>query len=238
MTALDHVDRRVNGSITPVALLCALLVAAAIACSPAASKGTMPPPAPNGQVDPEQVPDFIAYVGQSDHTIGWVPKACLGLDPSPREAAVQEEPCPVYADDLATLIGHEVPGKGYVPLGVDPNSVPPIPASVAPSPAGPSTAASTASAAPSLTDETAVVAIAERLTSIAGPWTVGGVRRGSYRELWQGSTSDVSGQGSADRQAKAAVVVWRVDLSGPSGVEELYIEAATGRLVDTIIQGN
>ena len=30
------------------------------ACSPFASKGTMPPPGPNGQVDASAAPDFIA----------------------------------------------------------------------------------------------------------------------------------------------------------------------------------
>jgi hypothetical protein len=35
----------------------------------------------------------------------------------------QEPPTPVYADDLWTLVGFMFPGKGFVPLGVDPNTV-------------------------------------------------------------------------------------------------------------------
>ena len=38
-----------------------------------------------------------------------------------------DESCPVYADDLITLVGHMVPGRGFVPLGVDPVDVPPFP---------------------------------------------------------------------------------------------------------------
>jgi hypothetical protein len=80
--------------------------------------------------------------------------------------------------------------------------------------------------------------VAERLTTIAGPWTIGDVQHGTYENLWQGSTNDMSGQGTADRAKKAARIVWRVDLAGPNGLEELYIDEATGQLLDTITQGN
>lgn len=43
---------------------------------------------------------------------------------------------------------------------------------------------------------------------------------------------------AADREAKGSKVVWRVDLSGPHGIEELYLDQATGQLVDAITQGN
>jgi len=87
----------------------------------------MPAAGPNGSVDERQVPDFIAFVGQADHVIGWVPKAYLIDDTLPDEAI------PVYADDLRTLIGHAVAGKGFVPLGVDASLVPDLPVHVAPS---------------------------------------------------------------------------------------------------------
>jgi hypothetical protein len=54
----------------------------------------------------------------------------------------------------------------------------------------------------------------------------------------QGSTNDPSGQGAADRARKAAIVVWRVDLVGPTGREELYIDETTGQLLDAITQGS
>src|SRR5882757_7431636 len=63
------------------------------------------------------------------------------------------------------------------------------------------------------TAEQAAVA-AERMTTIAGPWTIGDVQHGTYERLWQGSTNDMSGQGTADRARKAARIVWRVDVTG------------------------
>ena len=44
---------------------------------------------------------------------------------------------PVYAEDLRTLIGRMVTGKGFVPLGVDPRSVPDFPVQQGPSFAAP-----------------------------------------------------------------------------------------------------
>jgi hypothetical protein len=87
------------------------------------------------------------------------------------------------------------------------------------------------------TAEQAVV-VAERLTSISGPWKVGDVQHGTYESLFRGSTNDMSGQGTAARAAIAARIIWRVDLSGPSGLEELYIDETNGQLLDAITQGN
>ncbi|HYO43225.1 MAG TPA: hypothetical protein VES19_08520 [Candidatus Limnocylindrales bacterium] len=78
---------------------------------------------------------------------------------------------------------------------------------------------------------------AVRLASIGGPLTIGEIRHGTYAELWAGSTSDLAGEGTADRAATASLVVWRVDLAGPGGQEQLYLDEATGALVDAITQG-
>jgi hypothetical protein len=110
----------------------AMLLFAASACGLGASRGTMPPPDANGEVDPSAVPDFIAYAGRTDGIIGWVPKSFL-LEPGQHCRGPQCDPIPVYADDLATLIGHDVPGRGFVPLGVDPAAVPERPVLVGPS---------------------------------------------------------------------------------------------------------
>ena len=76
----------------------------------------MPPPGPDGAVDVRDAPDFIAYAGRSDHIIGWIPKDyLLG------SAAGSDEPSPVYASDLTTIIGHDVAGVGFVPVG-DPDA--------------------------------------------------------------------------------------------------------------------
>jgi hypothetical protein len=79
---------------------------------------------------------------------------------------------------------------------------------------------------------------AERLTTIAGPWRVDNVAHDTYESLWQGSTNDPTGQGAAESRRKAPKIVWRVDLSGPSGLEELYIDETDGKLLDAITQGN
>jgi hypothetical protein len=84
----------------------------------------------------------------------------------------------------------------------------------------------------------AASAAATRLASIGGPLTVGEIKHGMYADLWGGSTNDVSGQGTADRTTKAGLMVWRVDVTGPRGQEEVYLDDATGLLIDSITQGN
>ncbi|HEY7130641.1 MAG TPA: hypothetical protein VH440_00230 [Candidatus Limnocylindrales bacterium] len=86
-------------------------------------------------------------------------------------------------------------------------------------------------------DAAAIVAAAERLTSIGGPWEVREVSKGRYVDLWRGSSNDMTGADQAGPDVKAGLVVWRVDLAGPNGIEELYIDSADGQLVDAITQG-
>lgn len=100
--------------------------------------------------------------------------------------------------------------------------------------AGPSTPTPTASAVIETAEQAAFVA--ERLTTIVGPWKVGDIEHGTYESLWQGSTSDLSGQGTAERERNGPKIVWRVDLSGPNGSEQLYIDEANGQLLDAITQ--
>jgi hypothetical protein len=106
-----------------------LALIAVAACVPTfgASRGTMPPPGPDGRVDPASVPDFVEAADEA----GWVPKRFL-LDP------VRDDEIPVFGDDLTTLVGHLVPGKGFVPLGADPAAAPARPVIAGPSdPAAP-----------------------------------------------------------------------------------------------------
>jgi hypothetical protein len=50
----------------------AVVAAACLAaCSPFASKGTLPPPGPNGQVDPSSAPDFLAVAGRDGGIAGY-----------------------------------------------------------------------------------------------------------------------------------------------------------------------
>jgi hypothetical protein len=96
-------------------LTIAVAVGACTSLPRTGTKGTMPPPGQDGTVDPSAMPDFIAVAGDVGQ-VGWVEKAAVtdGSDQS----------WPVYADDLRTVVGHMVPGRGFVPTGVDPNAVP------------------------------------------------------------------------------------------------------------------
>lgn len=114
-------DERHTDAVRPGALRVAfvLATAAAAACSPSASKGTMPPPGPGGIVDASAAPDFIAVAGRGSGIAGYARREdVLGIG---------GEPFPVYGDDLRTVVGQMVPGKGFIPVGTDPNAVPRIP---------------------------------------------------------------------------------------------------------------
>jgi hypothetical protein len=105
-----------TASIAFVATLAALSLLAG--CSPLATKGTVPPPGPNG-IDPSSAPDFLAVAGRDRDIAGYARKEDVlgGAD----------APFPVYGDDLRTVVGQMVPGKGFVPVGVDPDTVPRFP---------------------------------------------------------------------------------------------------------------
>ncbi|NJD27991.1 MAG: hypothetical protein FIA92_06795 [Chloroflexi bacterium] len=75
----------------------------------------MPPSGPNGEIDPSAWPDYVAVAGEVG-VVGYVAKEAV-LDPGDRV-------WPVYGDDLQTVVGQLVPGRGFVPGGVDPGSVP------------------------------------------------------------------------------------------------------------------
>ena len=115
-------SRRSTGAIIVAAFTGAVVLAA---CSPFASKGTMPSPGPNGEVNASSAPDFIAVAGRDAGIAGYARKADV-LKPG-------DAPFPVFADDLQTTVGQMDPGKGFIPTGVDPNTVPKIPAVAAPS---------------------------------------------------------------------------------------------------------
>ena len=99
--------------------------AAIAACSPLASKGTMPPAASNGVLEPSVVPAFVAIAGRDGSLAGYARREDV-LGPG-------DAPFLVYAEDLQTVVGQVFPGKGFVPAGVDPDSIPEIPVVVAPS---------------------------------------------------------------------------------------------------------
>ena len=84
----------------------------------------MPPPGPNGEIDPSTMPDFIAVAGRDAGIAGYARSEDI--------LGETDGAFPVYGDDLRTIVGQMVPGKGFVPAGVDPNTVPDIPVDAGP----------------------------------------------------------------------------------------------------------
>jgi len=100
-------------------------------CASTQSKGTMPPVS-DAQQSAAAMPDFIAVGGRNGEIVGYVSRNYFlqGRAGQGRGAA---GPWPVYADDLRTIVGQLLPGKGFVPRGVDPDSIPDVPVEVGPS---------------------------------------------------------------------------------------------------------
>ena len=104
------------------------------------TKGPIPPAAylANG-IDAALVPDFVPVWGRDCTSVaGYIPKAYLlgQTTPTGASAGPVGDIAPVYADDLTTLVGHMYQDRGFVPLGVDPNSIPTIPVQQGPPSSG------------------------------------------------------------------------------------------------------
>jgi hypothetical protein len=85
----------------------------------------MPPPGGNGAVDASSAPDFVSIAGRDAGIAGYARKQDV-LGPG-------AAPFPVFGDDLVTVVGQMVPGKGFIPAGVDPTTVPKVPVVAGPS---------------------------------------------------------------------------------------------------------
>jgi hypothetical protein len=117
-------------------ILCTLfLVAATVAsaASPGVTKGIIPSEAfqPGGSLDMSLVPDFVATSDQEGNVVGYSSKWAL-LPQQLADGVLQPAPTLVYGEDLKTIVGYMYPSKGFVPVGVDPATVPGIPAEVGP----------------------------------------------------------------------------------------------------------
>jgi len=104
------------------------------------TKGPIPQAAflANG-FDAALVPDFVPVWGRDGTSVaGYIPKAYLLGQTTPTGVSARPvgDIAPVYADDLTTLVGHMYPDRGFVPLGVDPNSIPTIPVQQGPPTSG------------------------------------------------------------------------------------------------------
>lgn len=102
------------------------LAIALAACTPGATKGTLPPADISGEIDAASVPDFIVVWDNVGRMAGYVRKELVlgGIDGD----------WPVYASDLVSVVGHMVPNKGFVPLGIDSSTVPEMPIDAGSSP--------------------------------------------------------------------------------------------------------
>ena len=102
----------------------AAIVAASVAaggCGASPTRGPIPDDArdANGQVDRSRAPDFIPALGHRGEVVGYVSKHHALPDPADADL----DAVPVFTEDLRTLVGHMVAGRGFVPLGSDPASV-------------------------------------------------------------------------------------------------------------------
>lgn len=86
------------------------------------TKGPMPYDPPKGPAY-KRIPDYLSvYIGP--HRVGYTPKAYLAAPNGAGNAPLLGSVAPVYASNLTTLLGHEYPGIGFVPLGESPWSEP------------------------------------------------------------------------------------------------------------------
>lgn len=129
----DGVRRgRVPVVVLIVIAACVIALGSVAATDRQPTKGRMPAAAMhNGQIDLSLAPDFIEALGRDGEIVGYIPKEYLGAQ-TPVDTNGDELPLPVYADDLTTLIGSNVAGVGFVPLGVRPESLPTFEVTVAP----------------------------------------------------------------------------------------------------------
>jgi hypothetical protein len=83
----------------------------------------------DGGIDTKLVPDYVAVWNREGTAIaGYVAKdVLLGANEPTITTRAEASRIPVYADDLATIVGYMVPDKGFVQPGVNPDLLPAIP---------------------------------------------------------------------------------------------------------------
>jgi hypothetical protein len=87
-------------------------------------RGTPPTVGPTPDDPDAPIPDFVpVWHRDREEIAGYVASRDLALQGA-FPWWYQQPPAPVYAEDLWTLVGFLFDGKGFVPLGVDPRSVP------------------------------------------------------------------------------------------------------------------
>jgi hypothetical protein len=85
------------------------------------TKGGLPY-SPNATIPYKKIPDYVSvYIGPN--AIGYTPKAYLNAPSGSTNDPLLGRIMPIFASNLTTLLGHEYPGVGYVPLGDSPWSL-------------------------------------------------------------------------------------------------------------------
>ena len=107
----------------------AMAAATALGGGASPTKGRIPDEAitANGGLDIKLVPDYIVALDREGNPVGYVKRDdALGLSPQPTDE--QGRPgdalITVYGEDLVSVVGEMVPGRGFVPAGTDSKLVP------------------------------------------------------------------------------------------------------------------
>jgi hypothetical protein len=108
------------GSVAAAALASFVGYATANATPP--SKGAIPPSAySGGRIDASQAPDYIGVVDASGKLVGYAAKSDV-LRHVSNGPGTADADVPVYASNLSTVVGYEVPGRGFVPGSTPPST--------------------------------------------------------------------------------------------------------------------
>jgi hypothetical protein len=109
-----------SGSVTVVVLVLIIGIATngfGLFSASGPTKGGMPYDPPTG-APYDKIPDYVSvYIAPGK--IGYTPKAYLAYNGATNDPLLGRV-APVYASNLTTLLGHEYPGIGFVPLGSSP----------------------------------------------------------------------------------------------------------------------
>lgn len=121
-------NRRYVALVTVVAIAGALYLLGGVASSePQPTKGSIPSEAwqEDGSIDLSKLPDYIGVLDRQGEIAGYVERSALFPDDPSR--APQDGEIPVVDESLERLVGHMVPGYGFVPLGTSTEDLDPFP---------------------------------------------------------------------------------------------------------------
>lgn len=113
------------GAIAAVSVVGVAVVGVAVAADErVATYGPIPEDAygVDGSIDLQRVPDYVVTLGRDGRPVGYVAKADLFAATGPQTVVARD----------GSIVGHQRPGYGFVPIDADPNTITPIEASAGP----------------------------------------------------------------------------------------------------------